>query len=159
MASIKYTDIFNLFLGEVTDYKIYGLNVTDAYALMSEYLQKAVSDIYVRKLFSSIVADKETQLLTYEMSYPDPDGEDVDADFIKLLISKAMVMYWLKPQVNSRLNTEQFFGGKEQKFYAQANHTSSVRSLYEDQQLEVKKLIRDRGYLVNSYLENNSNET
>lgn len=153
MTSIKYTEIFSLFLGEVTDYKIYGLNVTDAYALMSEYLQKAVSDTYVRKLFSSIRTSQETQLLHFEMKDPDQNNESADVEFVKLLLSKAMVLYWLKPQVNSRVNTDQFFGGKEQKFYAQSNHTASVKSLYSDQFTEVRKMIRDRGYLINSYLE------
>lgn len=149
MTSIKYTDIFSLFLGEVTDYKMYGLDVSDAYALMSEYLQKAIRDPYVRNIFSLVNADNEVQTLSFELRV----SSDDDEDFVKSVVSEAMVIHWLKPRLYSITNTEQFFGGKEQKFYAQANHISQLKSMLEDHKTHVRKIIRDRGYLLNDYLE------
>ena len=149
MTSIKYTDIFSLFLGEVTDYKMYGLDVSDAYALMSEYLQKAIRDPYVKNIFSLVNADNEVQTLSFELRVSSTDDED----FVKSVVSEAMVIHWLKPRLYSITNTEQFFGGKEQKFYAQANHISQLKSMLEDHKTHVRKIIRDRGYLLNDYLE------
>lgn len=149
MTSIKYTEIFSLFLGEVKDFKIYGLDVTDAYALMSEYLQKAIRDPYVKYIFSSVTADDEIQVLSFELKNSGADDED----FVKTVVSEAMVIHWLKPYVHSTTNIEQFFGGKEQKFFAQANHTSQLRGMLEDRKTNVRKIIRDRGYLTNTYLE------
>lgn len=148
MTSIKYTEIFSLFLGEVTDFKLLGLDISDAYALMSEYLQKAIRDPYVRNIFSSVDADDKIQTLTFELK----DSSTDDEDFVKTVVSESMVISWLKPRVYSLSNTEQFFGGKEQKFYAQANHIAQLSAMLKDKKASVRKMIGDRGYLVNSYL-------
>lgn len=151
MTSISYEDIFSYFLGYVTDYELASLTMSDAYALMTEQLHKAVAQSYIRRLFKSLVLDDEIHTLTYEMNY-DVD-ENSDLDFVILILSKQMVAEWLAPQVRSKVNLSQFFGGKEQQFFSQSQHLSQLRGMLEDTQLEVRKMIRDRGYIYNSYLE------
>lgn len=77
---------------------------------------------------------------------------DDDFGFVVEIISMGMVVEWLEPQVNSVLNTLQMFSGKEEKFYSQSNHLSELRGLLKDAQLKQRKLIRDRGYISNTYL-------
>ena len=151
MTSLQYEDIFSYFLGYVTDFHIMNLTEDNAYSLMSEYMHKAASKPYVRRLFSTAIFDDDVEEFTYELKYQTDD--DSDYDFTLDLLSKAMVIEWLQPQVKSKVNTMQFFGGKEQNFYSQANHVSELRGLLEDITLEVRKMIRDRGYIHNTYLD------
>ena len=150
MASLSYDEIFSDFLGSVTDYELASIDIDDMYGLMTEYLHKALSLSYVRRLFSSVNLDDTIQVITFDVANVVDDSSDID--FIKYVLSKGMVVEWLKPQVRSKLNIAQFFGGKEQKFYAQSNHLSELRGLLEDTQLELRKAIRDRGYIYNPYL-------
>ena len=57
-----------------------------------------------------------------------------------------MVSEWLEPQLNSELYTSQFFGGKEEKFYAQANQLEKLIALKHRTDIAAKKLMRDYGY-------------
>ena len=150
MASLSYDEIFSDFLGSVTDYGLASIDIDDMYGLMTEYLHKTLSLSYVRRLLSSVSLDDTIQEITFEVAYPVDDTADID--FIKYILSKGMVIEWLKPQVRSRLNIAQFFGGKEQKYYSQAQHISELRGLLEDTKLEMRKAIRDRGYIYNPYL-------
>lgn len=150
MASLSYDEIFSDFLGSVTDYGLASIDIDDMYGLMTEYLHKTLSLSYVRRLFSSVNLDDTIQIMTFEIV--NSVDENADRDFIKYILSKGMVVEWLKPQVRSKLNIAQFFGGKEQKYYSQSNHLSELRGLLEDVQLELRKAIRDRGYIYNPYL-------
>ena len=49
----------------------------------------------------------------------------------------------------------QMFSGKEVKFYAQANHLDEMMKLEETADIEVRHMIRDRGYILNDYLGGN----
>jgi len=150
MASLSYDEIFSDFLGSVTDYGLASIDIDDMYGLMTEYLHKTLSLSYVRRLFSSISLDDTVQEFSFTVINTVDD--DADVDFVKSILSKGMVVEWLKPQVRSKLNIAQMFGGKEQKFYAQSNHLSELRGLLEDTKLEMRKEIRDRGYIYNPYL-------
>ena len=151
MASLSYDEIFSDFLGSVTDYDLASINIDDMYGLMTEYLHKTLSQSYVRRLFSSIAFDDIVQMFTFEMANSVDDAADLD--FTRYILSKGMIVEWLKPQVRSKVNIAQFFGGKEQKWFSQAQHLSELRGLLEDTKLEMRKAIRDRGYIYNPYLE------
>ena len=151
MASVSYDEIFSNFLGNITDYDLQvNMSPSDSYSLMAEYLRKAVSDPYVKHIFASAVLDDEVQTLTYELV--DAGDEDSDKDFVISALSKWMVYEWLHKEVRSKLNTAQFFAGKEQKFYSQANHIAELRALQDDSYKEARDFIRDKGYISNSYL-------
>lgn len=149
--TLSYDEIFSSFLGYITDYNIASMSMQEAYDMMVEWLRKSYSRPYTRRLFSSSVLDDEIQTLTFEMEYQ--KDEDMDKDFVIEVLSKGMVIEWLQPQVKSKLLTNQMFGGKEQKWFAQANQLDQLRGLLEDTKLEQRKMIRDRGYIYNSYLE------
>lgn len=148
--TLSYDEIFSSFLGYVTDYTLANIDFQDATDMMCEWLRKAYSKPYLRRLFSSAVLDDELQMFTFEMTFQ--YSEDEDISFTTDVLAKGMVIEWLQPQVKSRLMTSQFFGGKEQKWFSQAQHISELRGLLEDITLEQRKMIRDRGYINNSYL-------
>lgn len=150
MSSLSYEDIFSDFLGNVSDYQIASLNLSDAYELMTEYLHKVLRQSFVSDLFSSITCDDAIQKIFYELSFV--INEDSDREFLIGVLSKGMVVEWLKPQVRNKTNLAQMFGGKEQKFFSQSSHLSELRSTLEDTRLELRKEIRDRSSLHNSYI-------
>lgn len=151
MTSVSYEDIFSFFLGNVTDYNIASLDISDANELMVEYLHKAVSEPYIRRLFSSITLDDVVQKINFEMKYA-IDEED-DLYFVMNILSKEMVVEWLKPLVRkTTLINQHITSSKESKFYSQATHLTSLRGLLEDVVVDVRKTIRDRGYVNNAYL-------
>jgi len=149
MTSVSYESIFNLFLGSITDYKLASLDESDAMALMTEYLHKSLAEPYVSRIFKNILTDDNERMLTYELAYA-PNGDE--ANFVVNALSKWMVYEWLHHQVRSVVNTAQFFGGAEQKFYSQSNHLSELRALQDDAYHEARFYIQDRGWITNSYL-------
>jgi len=72
------------------------------------------------------------------------------------VIATGMVVEWVTPQVNSVINTQQMFSGKEVNFYSQANHLAELQNLLKLSSSTLRKLIRDRGYYVNSYINSQS---
>ena len=152
MTSLSYDEVFDDFLGRVADYDFSKMDESTANYLMSEYLQKVLSRSYIRRLFNSISYDKEIHIIEFEIDNQVDD--EADLEFVKTILSKGMVVEWLEPQVRNKVNISQFFGGKEQKYYSQSNHIAELRALLEDTERDLRREIRDRGYIYNPYLEN-----
>ena len=91
-------------------------------------------------------------LLEFDFELKNTIDEDSDLDFIKKLLSTAMVIEWLNPQLNSTLNIQQMYGGKEEKFYAQSNHLNSIVNLHSYWTTRLHRLISNRNTDNNSYL-------
>ena len=151
MTSLDYEEIFSSFLGSVTDYNLASLDTTEAYQIMTELLHKTLAERYVARLFKSKTLDDDVQTFTFEMKYV--IDEDSDREFIINALSKWMIYEWLHAQKNNVVNTAQFFGGKEQKFYSQSAHLSELRALQDDAYSEAYRFIMNRGYIDNKYLE------
>lgn len=149
--TLSYDEIFSNFLGYVSDYDIASMSNQDANDIMTEWLHKSCANPYLRRLFSKSILDDNIQTFTYEMDYI--TEENADNDFVINVLAKSMIVEWLTPLVRNKVNISQMFGGKEAKWFSQAQHISELRGLLEDTQLEVRRLIRDRGYIWNSYLE------
>ena len=149
MTSLKLDDIFSNFLGYIGDDQLATLDEGEAYDLMMEWLRKAYNRPYVRRLFSEFQLDTNEGEINIQMAFE----TTFDVDFAVDVLALGMVIEWLKPQVRNRVNIAQFFGGKEQKWFSQSNHISELRAMLEDVTLEQRKIIRDRGYIYNPYLE------
>ena len=150
LTSLNYNDIFSYFLGNITDYKLADMAEYDASELMVEYLHKVLANPKVAKLFSSITFNDDTETIEYELSN---QTELINEEFIKLVLSKGMVCEWLRPKVRSTVNTALLIGGKETKWFSQANHLSELRALLHDTEIELSKLITSRGYVESALSE------
>lgn len=150
--TLSYDTIQAEFLSMIDDVKFLSLNISDANAMMSGWLKTALSNIRIQNLFSASSYDSEVLEFTFEMKKPS-GNEQSDMDFAAKVIATGMLIAWLQPQVTTTLNIHQMFGGKEQKFYSQANHIEQLRGLLEDSKIALNKMIRDRGYIHNSYIE------
>lgn len=149
MSSICIEDIFSMFLGYIKDYDLLRSQTCVTTSFMDEWLRKAYSKPYLRRLFSSLTRNDET--LTYELKHVTTEEEDTE--FVSDILALGMVVAWLSPIVRSKVNLSQMFSGKEVNFFSQASHTDVLRGVLEDAKLEQRKLIQDRGFITNSYLE------
>lgn len=151
MASLSYRDdLYSSFLGKVTDYNFASIAEDDVYELMFGYLKSAISQPYVRRLFSSITMDDEIMEMTFTLK--DSIDEVSDKYFIIEVLSRGMVIAWLEPQVKSVTNLSQMFGGKEQKWFSQAQHLAELKDLLATSKSEQRRIICDHGYANNAYV-------
>lgn len=93
----------------------------------------------------------KTHTIDYTLKYTIDDN--IDKEFVLEIFSMGMVLSWVKPKVNSIVNTAQIFGTSDQKWYSQSNHLSELQNLQSNIQAELRNMIRDRGYANNTYLD------
>ena len=146
----EYEDIYSRFYLRVEDYNIVGLEKKLVENMMNGWMKSVLSKPYVRRLFATLDNDEDVEEIDYELKFPVSDEED--QDFVEELIATGMTVEWLRPKYNSTLLTSQFFSNSEQKFYSQANHMTELKDMYHRAENDLRKLIRDRGYINNQYL-------
>ena len=150
MTSINYDAIFESFLGDITDYDFANLSMDESYLLMIEYLHKALSETYLRRIFSEMTLDDTSKIFSYEMVYSVND--ESDREFVVNVISKGMVYAWLKKLVMTRDLSDFLLATKEQKYYSQATHLTELRNLRDNAYKEFRNAIQDHGWIYNSYI-------
>ncbi len=146
----EYEDIYSRFYERVEDYNIVGLKERLVKQMMNGWIRSTLSKPYIRRLFDTLTIDEDLEELDYEMKLPTTD--DADQDFVEEMIALGMVVEWVKPKYFTTLNTSQLFTNSEQKFYSQANHMSELKDMYHRAKNDLRKHIRDRGYINNTYL-------
>ena len=151
MASLKYDDIYSSLFTKIEAYDFIDLSEEELDEFLCNWLRSAATNPYVRKLFSTVVFDDEISELNYEMKYV--VDEESDKDFVTEVLSLGMAVNWLKPKIHSITNITQFFGSKDEKWYSQASHLSELRGLLDDFKKQQRRMIADRGYIWNSYLD------
>lgn len=136
-----YEKIYNRFLNRTTDFNLVDL---DDYTL-SEMLKGWLCTAIVNARVSS------------DLSVRDDGAEVFDADLTDLeieLLAMGMTMAWLDQTINSTELILQFIGGKEEKYFSQANHMTALLKLREETRLEMKRLHSYNTYTNNSYFDN-----
>ena len=129
-----YRQIYERFAQKISDIKLLSLSDEDIASMMYCWMCSAC----VKFLNSeNDLADRDDTLQQFNYDLPELDQE---------IIANFMIVEWLEPQLNSTLLTSQFYGSKEEKFYAQANQLDKLMSLSDKNQIKTKKLIRDYGY-------------
>lgn len=154
MTSLSLDDVYSNFLDKVTDFDISNYEEDVANELLMGYLKGALSIPYLRAIFNDISVDDYDNVVNYTLK----TEAGFDEQFILELLSKGMVIKWLEPQVKSKVNISQMFGGNDQKWFSQASHLSELKGLLENERIELNKLIRDRGSIYNPYLTRKKNE-
>ena len=149
----SYNNIYSRFLNKIRDYDFAGLPEPSATEQMKEWLQASLSHSYIYRIFNVFSADDEIAEIEYTLK--SSVDEYSDTNFVEELLGNAMVIEWVTPKLQSTpLLNQMITNGKEQKFYAQANHIAQLRELKADTETKVRSMLRDRGYIYNSYLDN-----
>lgn len=155
MASLSYDDVYSRVLDKITDYDFLNYSDSEIYDELNRKMKSALSKPYLRRVFSSVSYDDEIQVLTYTMAYN--VESEADKDFICEAIALGVVVAWIEPKVKTtNLIHQQFTSSKESKWYNQKDHLNELRNLLKDCKLEQRNLIRDRGWIHNSYIDNQS---
>ena len=149
--TISYENIYNRFLQKVDDIEFLQLDRNIAYEKMKGWLHTALSVPYTRRLFSSLV--KNDEILTFDFELKHPVDDDADVDFIEEALALGMLIAWLEPKVQTTTTITQGLFGKEQKLYSQSSHLGQTRELLETARSTQRRLIMDRGYINNTYLD------
>ena len=152
-STINYDDVFSRFYMKVEafDFLYEQISEEDAEEIMSMWLRSALAYPYIRKLFKEVSIDDNRMVLTYSLNYQ--IDEFSDTEFLIELLAYAMVHSWLTPKVNSITNIVQNMGQSDGKFYSQAAHLEEQRALLSDAEYKIRSMIRDRGYLNNTWLD------
>lgn len=151
MITLEFKEVYNSFHNKIDAYDFLELTPEEIDAFEVDWLKTAGSKPYVRRLFSSYKFDKDSEVINFEMRYS--VDEDADYDFVVEIMALGMCVEWLSPKVNSIDTIFQVYGSKEEKFYSQSSHLKEIRSLRDSWKNEQRKMIRDRGYCYNSYIE------
>ena len=143
-----YSTLFSRVLNKINDPKELSLDESDLLEIYTERLHSVVGKPRVRRLFSSISLDDEIQEMTFTLN--NSVDEESDKDFVLEILSLGMAIEWLQPQVDSIIHTSVMIGGKEEKKLLD-NHKNMIERL-DSMKKEQNKMIRDYGYMYNSYI-------
>ena len=133
-----YETVYDRFLNRTTDFNLGDLDDYTLNKMLKGWLNSAI--VNVRTSSDLLSRDDETEVFGNDLS-------DLDIE----LLAMGMTMAWIDQYLNSTENVLQFIGGKEEKYYSQANHIAELRALREDTRLEMKRLHSYSTYTNNSY--------
>ena len=150
--TLPYSKLFSRVFNKINDPKELSLDESDLFEMYTERLHSVVGKPRIRRMFSSIGLDDEIQEMT--LSLNNSVDEYSDEDFILEVFTLGMVIEWLQPQVDSVLHTSVMIGGKEEKKLLD-NHKNMIERLH-SMKTEQNKMIRDYGYMYNSYVRGDS---
>ena len=136
-----YEKIYDRFGQKFTDFNLAEI---DDYSL-GEMLRSWLASAIVNVRTSSDLSDRDEENECFNADLSDCEIE---------LLAMGMTMAWLDQHLNSTENVLQFIGGKEEKYYSQANHIAELRALREDIRVEMKRLHSYNTYTNNSYFDN-----
>ena len=151
MTSLNYNNIYSRLFSKIEAYDFIELSEDMLNEFLCNWIHSASANPYVRRLFKTFSLDDEVQEITYEMKYSVDDFSDTE--FVTEVLTLGVVVAWLEPKINSINNVMQMFGSKEEKFYSQSQHLSELRGLVNDSQKQQRRMIADRGYAWNTYLD------
>lgn len=137
----SYEVVYRRFLNRTTDFNLAELDDDTLNEMLKGWLHSAI--IRVRTAGDLSKYDDEIQQFNEDLS-------DLDIELLAL----GMTLAWLDQTLNSTENTLMFIGGKEEKFYSQANHIAELRNLRADILREMQQLYTYSTYANNDYFDN-----
>ena len=146
---LPYETIFSRTRGRISDPKELSLEEKDLLEIYTERLNNVIANPRVRRLFSSLTLDDEIQQLDFTLN--NSVDETADMNFVVGILVLGMTIEWLQPQVDSIIYSAPFIGSAQEKkiLDGHSNMINRLNSL----KLQFNKMIRDHGYVHNSYLE------
>jgi len=133
----SYDKVYNRFLNRTTDFNLAELDDCTLRDMLKGWLHSA---IVKTRTSTDLSFDDEIETFSNDLS-------DLDVE----LLAMGMTLSWLDQYLNSTENVLQFIGGKEEKYYSQANHINELRSLRADTLREMQQLYTYNTYAKNPY--------
>ena len=137
----QYSTLYNRALSQITDPILAQLPEEDLENMLYGWLLDAIVEP-VTGTYNFSDRDEELKRFNFDISERD-----------QKILSIHMVRGWLAPQIRSVTLIHQVFGGKEEKFYAQANQLAELRALDEELQRQADLLFCRGTYFNNEYFD------
>ena len=137
----QYSTLYNRALAQITDPLLATLPEEDLENMLHDWLLNAIVEPVIGEYN---FADRDDELKQFNFDISERDQK---------ILAIHMVRGWLAPQIRSVVLTNQVFGGKEEKFYAQANQLAEMRNLDADLQRQADLLFCRGTYLDNEYFD------
>ena len=137
----SYATIYQRFLQKVTDFNLAGLEDFTLEEMLLGWFKSAI--VRARKC-------------EHDLTMRDDELQEFEADLIDLeieLLAMGMLDSWLSQFLNSTENTLRMIGGKEEKWFSEANHIKELRELRESNLQEMNRLHNYYTYTNNSYFD------
>lgn len=154
MPSLDYEEIYSKFRLKASAYDLLDFRDDDVNAFLCDWMHTALHKPYIYRLFSNLKFHDTIQQLDFTMKYS--VNEDFDKELITDVVGIGLVIEWITPKINNLDNIQQVYATSEEKFFSQAAHLSTLQALRDSLIREQRNLIRDRGYIWNSYLDGES---
>jgi hypothetical protein len=132
--------VYGRFLNSITDFNLAELDDHTLNEMLKDWLHVA------------IVKTRTSSNLTMRNDVDEVFNSDLSDLDIELL-AMGMKLAWLDQTLNSTDNVLMFIGGKEEKFFSQANHIAELRALRADTLREMQQLYTYSTYTNNSYFD------
>lgn len=144
---MEYEVIYNRFLSRAKDKKLASLSDRDYSEIMSDYLHNSLGNPFVRRIFESVAFDDDAEEFTYTLKTPMDSASD--DEFVVGVLSQAMVIEWMKNNLDADLYLAMAIGGKEEKVLKNDLKVNHARIDYLKKELQ--RYIRNHGYYNGSY--------
>lgn len=135
----SYEKVYNRFLNSTTDFNLAELDDYTLNEMLKDWLHSAIVKARTK---GDLTHDDENEVFNNDLS-------DLDIE----LLAMGVRLAWLDQTLNSTELTHQFLGGKEEKFFSQANHIAELRELRADTLREMQKLYTYDTYTNDSYFD------
>lgn len=136
-----YEKIYNRFSQKITDFNLSEIDDYSLDEMLLGWLNSSIVNVRKRER-DLFLRDDEVQAFQNDLS-------DLEIEMLAL----GMKLAWIDQYLNSTENVLQFIGGKEEKYYSQANHISELRELRKDTLREMNSLHNYDTYVNNSYFD------
>lgn len=150
--TLSYEMVFSRARGRINDPKELALKETDLIEIYTERLHNVMGNSRIRRLFSSVILDDEIQEMEFTLN--NSVDEASDKDFVCDILILGMTIEWLQPQVDSLKSVAEAMGTKEEKMLLNPHKTNIDR--LDSMKKELHRMIRDYGYMYNSYINSES---
>ena len=137
-----YEKIYERFLSKITDFNLAEVDDYTFDKMMCGWLNSSI--VRIRK------CQHDLSLRNDEFQEFEDNLSDLEIEMLAL----GMVDAWVTPMLNSTELTLQFIGGKEEKYYSQAQQLAALQNLKKENSLEMNRLHNYYTYTNNSYFDN-----
>jgi hypothetical protein len=135
----SYEKVYGRFLNHMTDFNLADLDDHTLNEMLKDWLHSAIVKTRTSR---DLTRDDDNEVFKNDLS-------DLDIE----LLAMGMRLAWLDQTLNSTELTMMYIGGKESKFFSQANQLSELRALRADTLREMQQLYTYDTYVNNSYFD------
>lgn len=130
-----YSDVFNVFLGKITDYDLPKFNDIDREDILEGYMVSAC--VKFNKVCLVDLYDRNNDSKQF--------NNDLDDEIIDI-ITENMLVEWLKPKLLSTENLENALSTKDFSLFSPANLLGNIRETMKEIRKEAKVLINNYSF-------------